>query len=163
MSAGHIFRRHWFYVLLPVWFAAAFAFSAAHPWAAEPRLGEAITLFDWCVFVPLLFAVCYRDMPGRALLVRTVATFCGGVWIAGKVVPDNAQFVLQDWADIRWVGLAVVMLFEIAAIVTILRILFGTAPNASELERQGLPAIVVKLTLAEARFWKWVWQRLNGK
>jgi hypothetical protein len=156
-------RTHWFYVMLPVLLTAALNFHATHPWTAHPRFGEAATLFDWCFFVPFLYAICYRAMPRRALAMRTLALVCGGIWIAGKIVPDPAKTILEEWGWLRAVGMGALLLAEGAALIAVLRVAFGSSPVPAELERQGMPPLLVKLMLAEARFWRWVWSRLQGK
>ncbi len=156
-------RKHWFYAVLPILLGAALNFRATHPWADQPRFGEAATLFDWCLFVPFLYAICYRKMPRRALAMRTLALVCGGIWIAGKIVPDPAETILAQWGWLRAIGIGVLVLAEGAALIAVLRVAFGSSPDPAELERQGIPPLLVKLMLAEARFWRWVWSRLQGK
>ncbi|GGE86443.1 hypothetical protein GCM10011404_19010 [Sphingomonas prati] len=63
----------------------------------------------------------------------------------------------------RGVGIAVLVLAESAALIAVLRIAFGSAPDATELERQGMPPLLARMILAEARLWRWVWDRLRGK
>jgi hypothetical protein len=63
----------------------------------------------------------------------------------------------------RWVGLSALLLFEIAALVAMLRVVFGAAPDPRELEEQGIPLVLAKLMIAEAKFWRWLWARLAGK
>lgn len=155
-------RRNWFYPLLPIWLAAALGFRSTHPWTEQPALGEAVTLFDWCLFVPILYVVCYRAMPGRALLLRAFALVCGGLWIAGRIVPDHAELLLKEWGWLRAVGITVLTLVEGLAAVSVLRVAFGSAPSSAELERQGVPPLVARMILAEARFWRWVWAKLRG-
>ena len=156
-------RKHWFYAVLPILLGAALNFRATHPWADQPRFGEAATLFDWCLFVPFLYAICYRKMSRRALAMRTLALVCGGIWIAGKIVPDPAETILAQWGWLRAIGIGVLVLAEGAALIAVLRVAFGSSPDPAELERQGIPPLLVKLMLAEARFWRWVWSRLQGK
>lgn len=156
-------RTHWFYLVLPVLLGIAWSFHLTHPWSDQPRFGELTALFDWCLFVPFLYAICYRKMPKRAVAIRTVALMCGGLWIAGKIVPDSAETILAQWGWLRGVGLAMVALAEVAALITVLRIAFGSAPDPQELERQRMPPLVIKMILAEARFWRWVWSRLSGR
>jgi hypothetical protein len=152
-------RDHWFYAILPIALGAALNFRATHSWADQPQFGEAATLFDWCLFVPLLYAICYRRMPRRALAVRTLALVCGGIWIAGKIVPDRAETILAQWGWLRGVGITVLVLAEGATLIAVLRVAFGPAPDPAELERRGMPPLIVKLMLAEARFWRWIWAR----
>lgn len=156
-------QRHWFYLVLPFLLAAAMSFRASFPWEVEPKLGEAATIFDWCVFVPVIYAVCYRNMPRRALALRMLAMVCGGIWIAAKIVPDQAETILNEWSWVRGFGIAVLAAFEGLAFIAAMRIVFGNAPNAAALERQGIPPLLVNLMLAEARFWRWVWARLRGE
>ncbi|MGC6398977.1 hypothetical protein ACNI3Q_00165 [Sphingomonas sp. FW199] len=163
MKIASVISRNWFYALLPVWLLASMGFRVTHPWDAQPQLGEAVTLFDWCVFIPITFAICYRSMSRRALTLRLVALMCGGIWLAGKLVPVNAQNLLQDIGGMRWVGLSVLLLFEIAALVAMLRVVFGATPDPRVLQEQGIPPIIAKLMIAEAKFWRWLWGRLTGK
>ncbi len=161
-KALNVAERHWFYLVLPFLLTAALTFRASYPWQLDPKLGEAATIFDWCVFVPLTYAVCYRNMPRRALALRTVAMVCGGIWIAAKIVPDQTETILRQLGWVRGLGIAVLAIFEGMAFVAAMRILFGGEPNAVALERQGIPPLLVKLMLAEARFWRWVWSRLRS-
>lgn len=163
MNAGAIATRHWFYLLLPIWLAAAWQFRSSHPWITQPALGEAITLFDWCVFVPATFAICYRAMPRRALAIRILSLMCGGLWLSGRLVPADAQAILHDWGGIRWIGLALLVLLEVAATAAMLRVVFGATPDEAALHRQGIPPLVARLMIAEARFWRRLWAWLTGR
>ncbi len=156
-------RRHWFYLLLPVWIGLSLGFRSLHPWGEQPGLGESTTLIDWCVFVPALHVICYRDLPTRTLVLRTLAMLCGGIWVAGVIVPDAAMSILRDWGWIRGIGLVVLALFECVALVAMLRVVFGGTPDAAALARQGIPLPIARLMLAEARFWRWIWMRLRGR
>lgn len=161
-KALNVAQRHWFYLVLPLLFTTALTFRASYPWQLDPKLGEAATIFDWCVFVPLIYAVCYRNMPRSALALRTLAMVCGGIWIAAKIVPDQAETIMHELGWVRGLGIAVLTIFEGMAFVAAMRILFGDEPDAVALERQGIPPLLVKLMLAEARFWRWVWSRLRS-
>lgn len=156
-------RRHWFYLALPLLLAAAFSARSAFPWDTQPRLAEAATLFDWCLFVPALYALCYRDKPVRALALRLLALLCGGVWVAAMIVPLSAQTLLPGLGWLRSAGIAILVLVELAAAAAMLRIVFGAAPDPEALVRQGVPPLLARLMLAEARFWRWLWDRLNGR
>jgi hypothetical protein len=155
-------RHHWFYLSLPLLLSAALGFRASHPWSEQPALCEAVTLFDWCLFVPILYVLCYRDMPRRALVLRALALACGGIWIASRIVPDSAETILSEWGWLRGLGIAVLVIFEGLAGMAMLRVVFSAAPDLKVLERQGIPPLFVKLMLAEVRLWRWVWMRLRG-
>jgi hypothetical protein len=163
LDVAGLARRHWFYLAVPVLALAAFAFRTSHPWDEQPFLGEITTLFDWCLFVPALYVICYRDMPRRALMLRALALVCGGIWIASKIVPDPAETILPAWGWLRAVGLAILVVFELFAAVAMLRVVFGAAPDPEALARQGIPPLLVRLMLAEARFWRWIWARMRGR
>jgi hypothetical protein len=86
----------------------------------------------------------------------------GAAQIAAKIVPDQAETILRGLGWVRGLGIAVLTIFEGMAFVAAMRILFGDEPDAVALERQGIPPLLVKLMLAEARFWRWVWSRLRS-
>jgi len=161
-KALNVAQRHWFYLVLPFLLTASLTFRTSYPWEVEPKLGEAATIFDWCVFVPLIYVACYRNMPRRALALRTLAMICGGIWIAAKIVPDQSETILRELGWVRGLGIAVLAVFEGMAFVAAMRIVFGGEPDAVALERQGVPLLLVKLMLAEARFWRWAWMKLRN-
>ncbi|UUL81917.1 hypothetical protein [Sphingomonas qomolangmaensis] len=102
-------------------------------------------------------------MPRRALLIRLLALVCGGIWIAGLVVPASAQTILPQLGWLRMIGIAVLVVAEAFVIIAALRVVFGADPDAQQLERQGIPPLLARLMLAEARFWRWLWSRLRGR
>ena len=154
--------QHWFYCLLPLWLAAAWAFRSDFPWQTDPGLGEAITLIDWCVLVPTMFVICYWGMSPKALALRVLALICGGIWLAGKIVPVGSQIILQEWSGVRWIGLTILALFELGVLVATLRIVYGSPPDPQALEEQGIPPFIARLIIAEARFWRRVCNLLRG-
>lgn len=163
VTAGALATRHWFYLLVPVWLAASWELRSSHPWTTQPALGEAIILFDWCVFVPATFALCYRGMPHRALATRVLAMMCGGIWLSGRLVPPDAQAILDNLVGIRWIGIPTLILLEVIATMAMLRVVFGAAPDTAALQRHGVPPIVARLMITEARFWRRVWVWLTGR
>ena len=157
-------RRHWFYLLLPVWLSSSLALHRSFDWGTAPRAGEAIALFDWCLFMPALFALCYwHSLTRRALLIRVIALALGGLWIASAITPDEAELMLRGSSSLRIVGLTVLALLEGAVLVAVLRIAYSKEPDMAELERQGLPPLLARLMVAEARFWRWLWAKLRGR
>jgi len=161
--ATQVIRRHWFYLLLPLWLTASWNFHLTFDWSTRSAIGEAVALFDWCLFMPALHALCYRRLSLRALAIRTVALACTGLWIAGLMVPDPAEAVLRDLYPLRTAGSALLVLIEVMASIAILRVAFGAEPDAEALIRHGIPPLLARLMLAEARFWRWVWNRLRGR
>lgn len=155
-------RQNWFYFVLPVLLGIAFGFRATHPWGDQPQFGEAATLFDWCLFVPLLYqyaiAICLAARWRSARWLWRVAD-CGS--LARSFLTLRRQSFAR-WGWLRTVGITFLVLAEGAALTTMLRIVFGSAPDPKEIEKQGMPPVLVKLMMAEARFWRWLWLRLKG-
>ncbi|PAX07113.1 hypothetical protein [Sphingomonas lenta] len=157
-------RRHWFHVLLPFALLASYSMSATADWGAEARLGEAALLFDWCLFVPALYALHLRGtVGGRTLGLRVLAMACAGLWFARWLTPDASEVVLAAVAPLRWVRIAVLVVAEAAILVAVVRVAFSKKPDAAAIERRGVPPLLARLMLLEARFWRWVWSRLRGR
>jgi hypothetical protein len=159
----HLGKDHWFYGLVGPIFGGAYLLHTQFNWGAHPAYGERLALLLWCLITPLLFAICYRAMPRRALLVRLTSLLCGGAWLAGATVPDQAEQFLKDWEWLRYLGLGLILVVEGLALIAVLRILFGGKEDEAELTKQGIPPLVAKMMLAELRFWRWLWSRLTGK
>ncbi|MFD1844259.1 hypothetical protein ACFSAA_12825 [Sphingomonas qilianensis] len=100
-------------------------------------------------------------MAPRVLALRTLAMVCGGIWITAQVVPASAQAIVNQWRWLRDVAIVVLVAFEGIALVAVMRVTFSATPDPTQLERHGIPPLLVKLMLAEARFWRWLWGRLR--
>ena len=154
-------RRNWFVPLLAVLLAIELAFARATLWP-EDVLAEAAILFDLCLFVPPLHALCYRRrLARRALLIRTAALALAGLYIASLLVPAEAQRLLAELAWARPAGLAVIAAFELWVVVATVKLVFGGAGSDEIAARSGAPLWVARLMLLEARFWKAVWRFLR--
>lgn len=163
-SIATLAARHWFWVLLPLWLAATLNLRASLDWSAEARMGETVILFDWCVLVPLLYAACYwRTLSRRALMIRVVGLVCSGIWLAGFMIPDESERVLRQVSWLRYAGAVPVLLVEGTVLIAMIRVLFSERPDTAELERKGIPPLLARLIVLEARFWRWVWSRLRGR
>lgn len=163
-TAIELARRHWFVLLLPVWLACSLAFSRSLDWRVDGRLGEATILFDWCIFLPLAYALSVRRTvrPPTALL-RALGLAGAGLWVGRLLVPDGAEHLLARLGWLRYPWLAVVLVVEGAVIIALLRAVYaGRADNAA-FERAGVPPLLARLMLLEARFWRWVWRLLRGR
>lgn len=157
-------RRHWFVPLVAAALLVELAFARTTAWAGA-TYEEAAILFDLCLFVPLLHALCYRRvLPLRALLIRTAGLSAAGLYVASLLVPAEAQRWIDDLGALRLVGLAVVAVIELYVLVETAKVLFGRDASVERVvERSGAPAWVARLMLLEARFWKWVWAKLRGR
>jgi hypothetical protein len=149
-------KNNWFWPLAFILVAIATLLSRAVP--AQTLEGwEIVVLFDMLVTLPALFALCYRSKLTRGnLVLRILALQCLGIWLATKIVPLETQILLPQLSWIRYVGLGVLVLIELRVMVAMFRIVFKSETQSSDLEKLGMPPVLAKLALLEARFWRWV-------
>ncbi|TFI59353.1 hypothetical protein E2493_05820 [Sphingomonas parva] len=153
--------RHWFLLVLPVLLAISFAVTRNA--AGGPV--ELVTLIDWCVSVPLLYFLCYRNrLSGWQMALRLLAIACAGLWVAGRLVPAAAQEILPQLGWLRGLGLAAIALVELRLLVLGVRLAFSGSADAAQLSaRTGAPPFLARLMLLEARFWRWVWRLIRRR
>ncbi|UVO50517.1 hypothetical protein M0208_08290 [Sphingomonas sp. SUN019] len=133
-------------------------------WRTDALQMEAVTLFDWCVFLPAMFVLCYRrQLTTGALAVRTIGIVCAGLWVAASIVPDDRESLIGSVTWLRYPGLALLVLAEGLALVAVLKITFSKTPDEAALRRLNVPPLIARLMLAEARFWRWLWTKLRGE
>jgi hypothetical protein len=163
-SAHSWLQRNWVVPLFAVAILVELAFARSTDWAAD-GLAETVILFDLCVFLPAMHAICYRkSLSPKALILRTIGLACFGIFLASKLVPAGAQTVLRDLLWVKsagWLGLALV---ELWLALQIIRLVYGGKHGAAEISRlHGTPEWVARLMLLEARFWKTVWKLLRRR
>lgn len=164
MNLGGWARRNWFVPLLALLIAIEFAFARTTDWSRD-GVAEAAILFDMCLFVPALYALCYRRrLALRPLLIRTFALALLGIYIATTLVPPGAQVLIADLAWARTAGWVVLALIELWVMIAVVKLVFGGGATAEQVaERSGAPAWVARLMLLEARFWKALWSFVRGR
>ena len=156
-------RRNWFLPVLAVLLTIEFAFARATDWSQD-GLAEMVMVFDMCLFVPALFAVCYRKrMALKPLLIRSAALSLAGIYLASKLVPVDAQVLLTELLWARYAGWIVIALFELWILVLTIRLVFGGGTTQQIVEQSGAPPWIARVMLMEARFWKAVWRLLRGR
>lgn len=164
LTSSGLARRYWFYLLLPALLLASYGMSASADWRTDARAAEAALLFDWCLFVPALYALYLRpSVGGRALALRVLALACGGLWFARLLVPDTSEVVLAAVAPLRWIGIGVLVLAELAVVAALVRLTFSGDPDREAVERHGVPPLLARLMVMEARLWRRVRARLRGR
>lgn len=156
-------KAHWFYLLLPLLLVAAYTAGRSADALANPLLAERILLIDALVSLPLLYWLYLRSrvMP-RAALIRCSALALSGLWFAGWVLQGEGQ-ILPWLAGLRAIGLPLVIIIEVTALVAVVRYTFSADPREDHLIAQGVPPLVARLMLAEARFWKNIRRYLTGR
>lgn len=158
-----LLRANWFYILLPLAIAVEWLLAVTPEALAAPRALEATLLFDLAIFLPALYFLFLRGRVSRkAALLRTAALAGSGLWFASWLMPAGQGEVLPWLSWIRYVALPVLIGVELIAAVAILKHVYGKTPSEAHLIEQGLPPLMAKLLLAEARFWKRVFRWLRG-
>jgi hypothetical protein len=149
-------KENWFWPFTLVLIALAWLVSRNLS-PGDLKGWEWAVLFDVLVTLPVLFALCYRAKLRRnKLIIRILALQCLGIWLATKIVPIESQMVLPHLAWLRYAGIAVLVLIELRIMVALFKIVFKADTSARQLEDVGMPPLLAKLMLLEARFWRWV-------
>lgn len=149
-------KENWFWPSAIVLWAAAFLVSRSVP---TPRLAawEIAVIVDVMVTMPVLFALCYRaKFNWQKLAIRILALQCFGIWLATKIVPVEIQTILPQLSWLRYLGLAVLVVIELRIMVALFNIVFKADTSSKQLEQIGMPPLLAKIMLLEARFWRWV-------
>lgn len=156
-------RTNWFYLLLPFLLLAAWSVSRTPEAIADPLQLERILLVDCLISLPLLyFLFLRRHTTLRAAIIRSAGLAGAGVWFAGYLMPDGEGQILPALGWLRMAALPLLVLIEVAAFIAIMRVVYSDTPDEEQLIQQGMPPLIVKALLAEARFWKKVWRFLTG-
>ncbi|HZG47721.1 MAG TPA: hypothetical protein VEZ41_15840 [Allosphingosinicella sp.] len=157
-------KTNWFTVAVPV--LLLIEWLAVRDMGGEMgRFLEIVVLFDLCVFMPLLYVLCYRrTVPLKQLVLRTVALVCLGIYLATYLVPEPLQALLPQLGPLRIAGLAVLVLIELRLLIAALRIVWGSNGSLEQVQAaSGAPAWIARLMVMEARFWKWLWSLIRRR
>lgn len=159
-----VIGEYWFFGLLAVCVFAAWQVSLTPEAIADPIMTERVFLLDTAIILPALyFFYLHTRVALKAAILRSLALAAAGISYAAWLMPDGTGEVLPLLAWLRWVAMPLVIAIELAAFVAIMRYVYGSEPQEEELVRQGLPPLLVKALLIEARFWKRVFRFLAGK
>lgn len=159
-----VLRANWFYLLLPFLLLAAWSLSRTPEAVADPLLLERVLLVDCLISLPVLyFLFLRRHATLRAAIIRSAVLAGAGLWFAGYLMPAGEGQILPALGWVRMAALPLLILLELAAFIAIMRVVYSDTPDEEQLVRQGVPPLVIKLMLAEARFWKKVWRFLSGR
>ena len=157
-------RNGWFYLLLPVWLGAAWSLSRDPQVLRDPPALELVLLFDFAIFLPALYALFLRrTVRSLGLAIRCGGLALSGLWLAGLLLPEGTGTIIPRLAWLRALFLPIALAIEIGAAIAVLRIVYAEEPDEARLHASGMPPWLVRLVLAEARFWKRVWRMLSGR
>lgn len=156
-------RRHWFFALLPLLALGGWNLVRTAP-PQDAAMVERVLIADLCLSVPILYAICYaRRMSLDRLLVRCLGVALAGMVVLGWTLPAEQQFLLPMTKPLRIAAIVLLALVELRVVIAALRLAFAAAPRAEALTERGVPPLIAKLMLIEARFWKAVWRLLRRK
>ncbi len=146
--------NHWFLLAAPLVLLTNL-FVTQHE--VITPLVEFGVLFDLVILVPVLYVLCYRARK-RGIGAKALALACLGVWVATQLVPEQSRNLLVYLQPLRYVGLAVLVIMELALIRMIFTSLMSGASSDS-VERQvvdesDVPEWVAKLMVWEAGLWR---------
>lgn len=159
-----IFRGYWFYWLLVPCLIAAWQLSLTAEALADPLTLERVYLIDCALLLPILYFLYLRSRATlKAALFRSLALGAAALSYAAWLMPEGAGQVLPYLSWLRWTALPLIIAIELVAFVALMRYIYGSEPKEEELVNQGIPPLVVKLLLMEARFWKRVFRLITGK
>jgi hypothetical protein len=155
---------YWFYWMLVPCLIAAWRLSLMPEAVADPLTLERVYLIDCAVLLPFLYFLYLRSRVAfRAAILRSAALGAATLSYAAWLMPEGTGQVLPFLSWLRWAALPAIILIELAAFVALIRYLYGDEPQEDVLIGQGLPPLMVKLLLTEARLWKRVFRFLTGK
>lgn len=116
-------------------------------------------MIDAIITLPVLFFICYRKSLSRKVMaIRIVGLQCLSIWLASKLVPANQQQILPWLEWFRYAGLAVLVIFEVKLIAALVRLIVKPGVTEAELKHSGMPRLIAKWAVIEARFWRWVFR-----
>jgi hypothetical protein len=160
-------KKNWFFIILPIIFLANYSTSKI-PTDIDPRIIELSVLFDLVLLLPLLYAICYREM-GRKVIVRTIGMICLGIWLAGHLIPSEEQVIYGYISWLRYIGIGFLVLIEIRMLLFMFKLLYGRErdninENITQKLSKGMdiPEWAAKLMVLEANFWKRLWKIISN-
>lgn len=161
-----LFANHWFLIVAPVVLLSNALVAVSGP---IDRIVEFGLLFDLSVLLPALYLICYRKRKRNAA-IRAIGLACLGVWVATKLIPETDRVLLVYVEPLRYLGLAALILLELAVIRMIYRAL-STGDSAEvavkrAAEASDMPEWVAKILTWEAGVWRrlsYLARRLTGR
>jgi dolichol kinase len=150
---------NWFFPVALILFLAVWGVvkSASALSQADLFNLESALVADAFLTLPVLYWLCFRGRQSKGkLLLGVIAVICSGLWLAGLIVPPSGQALLPQVAWLRYLGLAVIVMVEVRIAVLAVRLVWQPNAKAADLESHGVPPVIAKLMLLEARFWRWV-------
>ncbi|NVN22944.1 hypothetical protein HW511_00965 [Asaia siamensis] len=96
-------------------------------------------------------------------MIRSLSLGGSALWLAQATLPGVSSGLAGRTGWLRALGVSLALVCEGAALIALLRVLFGRECDPRLLEDQGVPRFVARLIVAEARFWRRVLEFLTGR
>ena len=143
---------------------AAWQLSLTPETIADALTTERVFLVDFAVLLPLMYFVYLRSRVNLGVaILRSVAIGAAGISFAACLMPEGTAQVLPYLSWLRLTAFPLVIAIELVAFAALMRYLFGSEPQEADLVGHGIPPVVAKLMLMEARFRKAVFRFMTGK
>ncbi len=158
-----VFCSNWFYIygilsylFLLCWFSGL----ALNPPAQPERLWYVCL---WIGTFLVAFLTCYRPCSPKRTFLRCLTLGGSALWLAQATLPGVSSGLPAHTRWLRTAEVCLVLICEGTILVAILRVSFGRDCDPRSLEAHGIPSVLARLMIAEARFWRHVLRRLNRK
>ncbi|WP_336946322.1 hypothetical protein [Asaia sp. HN010] len=156
-------RKNWFYIYGLVSYALLFLWFSSVISATLPQRARSWLVCFWVGTLLTSFFCCYRPRSLGQGLMRGVSLGGSALWLAQATLPCMSTVFLGRTGWLRALSISFVLICEGAALIALLRVIFGRECDPRFLEARGIPPVVVRLMLAEARFWRRVLEFLTGR
>ncbi len=154
LTPSKLIADHWFLALAPIVLAVDSVVANSGPIDGLVAFG---VIFDLVLLLPVLYLLCYRKRT-RGAIVRALGLACLGVWAATKLIPEADRALLSYLEPLRFVGLAVLVVLELAVVRVIYQSLSaGDGQNALAkklADNSDTPEWVSRLLAWEAVLWR---------
>ena len=160
MTLRQVLANNWFYpvtaaLLLAAWLC--FRIPLLSPDGEQVAPAEAALIFDAFVSLLLLYWLCFRRQQSvKANIIGMIAVACCALWFAGWIVPHELQALIPRLNWLRPVILVGLGVIEIRLAIGVLKLVFKASAEGQDLQKAGVPPIMARIMLCEARFWRWV-------
>lgn len=156
-------RENWCYLYgLSSYFFLFLWFSRIIP-ASPPQMARPGLVCLWVGSLLASFFCCYRPRSLRQGVIRSLSLGGSALWLAQATLPGVSSGLAGRTGWLRALGVSLALVCEGAALIALLRVLFGRECDPRLLEDQGVPRFVARLIVAEARFWRRVLEFLTGR
>ncbi|NIE79329.1 hypothetical protein [Asaia sp. As-1742] len=156
-----LMRKHWFYPYIVMSYIAVFLWLSGFQNSPVKAAHQTLIGATWIGTLVLACWVCDRPPTLMRGLVRSLALGGSGLWIARHTLPGFDEGATPHIGWVRFISVGLAVLCESIVLIAAMRLVFGKTGDPDKLNDLGLPPLVVRAMLAEARFWRRVWHALT--